>query len=60
MKRGSLTRRLEQIEARLTPDDERVLEIVVTRIGEPDRIILVSLPPVGRRWQYRPGRGGDN
>ena len=37
-----LTRRLEQLEAELTPpDDEPALRIVVTEVGQPDRIIEV-------------------
>jgi hypothetical protein len=38
----SLTRRLERLEAELAPsDDEPALTIVVTSVGQPDKIIEV-------------------
>ena len=56
----NLSRRLERLEAELTPSEEHVLKVTVTRIGEPDRIIEVRLPePTGRGrrlWQQNGGR----
>jgi hypothetical protein len=52
MSSKNLVRRLAQLEAELTPspDDERVLKIIVSRIGEPDRIIeLRGIEPNRRR-----------
>jgi hypothetical protein len=55
----SLTRRLERLEAELAPpSDEPALTIVVTCVGQPDRIIEVhGTEPTGRRrpWQRNGG-----
>jgi hypothetical protein len=58
-----LARRLERLEAELTPSDERVLTIEVTFVGKPDRnrtIELLLPAPTGRGrrlWQRNRGRG---
>jgi len=55
----NLQRRLKKLEAWLAPtsDNEGVLTIVVTRIGEPDKIIeLRGLKPIGRRGPWPPYR----
>jgi hypothetical protein len=55
----NLTRRLERLEAELAPlSDEPALTIVVTCVGQPDRIIEVhGTEPTGRRrpWQRNGG-----
>ena len=57
MSSKNLIRRLERLEARLTPssDDGRVLKITLTRIGEPDEVFeLRGIKPNDRRrprWQ---------
>jgi hypothetical protein len=55
MIRKNLVRRLEQLEAELTPskDNQQVLEIVVRRLGQPDtpdRTIELR-PPKPNRWR---------
>ncbi len=55
----SLARRLERLEAELTPSgDKPVLTIVVTSIGQPDKFIEVGgIEPADRRrrsWLPRP------
>jgi hypothetical protein len=59
MRSRNLSRRLERLEAQLTPSEERVLTIVVSRIGEPDRTIEVRGKPADRRrppWRRNGGR----
>ncbi len=60
MRSRNLARRLERLEAELTPDDEQVMTLVVTRIGgegEPTttetREIRFQKPPGRRRWPTR-------
>jgi hypothetical protein len=51
---GNLNRRLDRLEASMLPRNQRVLQITVTRIGEPDRTIELRLFELGRRrrpWQ---------
>jgi hypothetical protein len=50
----NLARRLARLGAKLAAADEAVLRIVVTRIGEPDRIIEVRLSP--REGHHRRSR----
>lgn len=50
-----LARRLERLEAELRPNNEGVLKINVTRIGQPDRIIELRLPEP-RNWRRRQPR----
>jgi len=62
MRGKSLIRRLERLEAELTPGDDRpALNIVLTTVGQPDQIIEVRgpVPPNRRRsWPPRPLREG--
>lgn len=57
MLKRNLARRLERLEAEITPssDNEQVLTITVKRIGGPTRIIeLRGIEPQGRRrWPLR-------
>lgn len=49
----SLPRRLERLEAVFRPPIPRVLTIIVTRVGAPDRKVELTLKePIGRRQQY--------
>lgn len=56
----NLSRRLERLEAQLTPSDERVLTIEATFVGHPEmnRTLELRLPePTGRgRRQWHGGR----
>jgi hypothetical protein len=52
MTRRNLTKRLQRLERRLTPSAEEILQITVTRIGHPDRIIELRLHPAGNRVVY--------
>jgi hypothetical protein len=54
----NLTKRLQRLESRLTPPPAEILQITVTRIGQPDRIVELRLHPAGRRVVYGPV-GGD-
>jgi hypothetical protein len=55
MSSKNFAQRLERLEAELTPSDERVLKITVTRIGRPDRTIELRLPEPPN-WRRRPRR----
>jgi hypothetical protein len=61
MTAGKLSRRLDRLEAELTPRDEQVLTITVRRIGDnehPTRTFeLRGLEPQGRRRRW-PRSGG--
>jgi hypothetical protein len=48
----NLIRRLERLEARLAPAERRVLRILVTSVGEPDKMIELQLKPNDRQRQY--------
>jgi hypothetical protein len=56
----NFTRRLEQLEAELAPsgDDEPALTILLTSVGQPDRIIEVrgAQPADRRRRPWSPWR----
>jgi hypothetical protein len=56
----NLVRRLERLEAELSPgDDKPVLRILLTCVGQPDQIIEVrGTEPTGRRrpWERNGGR----
>jgi len=58
MTRRNLTKRLQRLERRLTPSAEEILQITVTRIGHPDRIIELRLHPAGRRVAMLPDPAG--
>jgi hypothetical protein len=65
MRNTNLARRLEQLEAEVTPtNDASVLKITLTRIGKPDKTIEVRmLEPTGRGrrlWQQNGGAADDH
>jgi hypothetical protein len=64
MSSRSLSRRLERLEAELMPEEEHVLRVRLTRVGQPEKIIEVHLAAPNRsgrrRWyggRDRPLRG---
>jgi hypothetical protein len=57
----NLNRRLERLEAELTPGEEQVLTITVTHIGDkqrPTRTYDLVLPLTNRQRRYPTGDGG--
>jgi hypothetical protein len=59
MSSRSLSRRLERLEAELTAEEEHVLRLRVTRVGQPEKIIEVHLAPnSSRRRRWYGGRDG--
>jgi hypothetical protein len=54
-------RRLERLAARETPNSPRVLKILVTRVGGPDRTIelVINEPNDLRRGFWQSNREGD-
>jgi hypothetical protein len=55
----TLARRLERLAARDMPNSPRVMKILVTRIGQPDRIIeLPHTKPIDQRQGLGPTPAG--
>jgi hypothetical protein len=45
MTRRNITQRLRRLESRLAPPPTEILQITVTRIGHPEKIIELRLAP---------------
>jgi len=58
MSSRSLSRRLERLEAELTPEEEHVLRVRLTGVGQPEKIIEVHLaaPNISGRRRWYGGR----
>jgi hypothetical protein len=48
----SVAKRIRRLELRLTPPATKILQITVTRIGGPDRIVELRLPSAASRVAY--------
>ena len=49
----NLTKRLERLETQLAASEQRILKVVVTSVGGPEKIIELRLHPRGRRQGWK-------